>query len=215
MLGHCPPPSAATMRPLGRSSCDHSGPPAMRVSSDSPSKPATTWPSCKTRRATLTKPGGSSRCCGEFATEGGDTAGRACAVANEGIAAALGGDLDGAAERFTAARRLHRDTGQWTHSVHDSLNASRLEATRGNHHAALQAALTALADAREYGMVDLIWRAEYMVASCRAPPLRYGMAKTVTGPPPSSRRLAGYAGPRKSSSCSAPAAAHPSSDSGC
>ena len=51
--------------------------------------------------------------------------------------------------------------------MHDLLNLSGTEGGLGHRERALSYALEALADAREFGMVEMLWQAEYMVATAR------------------------------------------------
>ena len=105
---------------------------------------------------------------GEFRAEGGDESGEACSVANQGVAASLAGDQERAATLLARSHELHLATGNTLHAVQDQLNLSNVETRRGNLAEALSYAEKALAAAREFGLVELLWATEYMVASSRA-----------------------------------------------
>jgi CHAT domain-containing protein/Tfp pilus assembly protein PilF len=104
---------------------------------------------------------------GQFRAEGGDESGEACSVANQGVAASLAGDQERAAMLLARSHELHLATGNTLHAVQDQLNLSSVETSRGNLAEALSYAEKALAAAREFGLVELLWATEYMVASCR------------------------------------------------
>ncbi len=109
---------------------------------------------------------------GQFHAEGGDESGEACSVANQGVAASLAGDQDRAAQLLSRSHELHLAAGNRLHAVQDQLNLSNVEARRGNLDQALSYAEEALAAAREFGLVELLWATEYTVATCRV-----GLAK--------------------------------------
>ncbi len=90
-----------------------------------------------------------------------------CIVANQGVAAWIEGDLEGAATLFTQSRELHLAAGNLPHAVQDLLNLTGVEASRGHADLALSCAEQALAGAREFGLVELLWAAEGAVAKCR------------------------------------------------
>ena len=100
--------------------------------------------------------------------EAGDEAGLACAVANQGVAAANAGDLEGSIAFLKTSHELHLATGNQTHAVADLINLARAEAELGRHDQALTHAEEALRNAHEYGAIELLWRAEYQVATLRA-----------------------------------------------
>jgi CHAT domain-containing protein/Tfp pilus assembly protein PilF len=100
--------------------------------------------------------------------DAGDEAGLACAVANQGVAMANTGDLSRAVAYLTRSRELHLATGNQLHAVGDLINLSNAEAGRGDHRQALAHAKEALRSAQEFGLIEMLWRAEYQVASCRA-----------------------------------------------
>ena len=104
---------------------------------------------------------------GQARAEGGDESGVACSVANQGIAAFRSGNLEQAATLLTRSHGLHLAAGNQLHSVQDQLHLSGVESQRGNLDKALTYAEQALAAAREFGLVELLWGAEYTVASCR------------------------------------------------
>lgn len=104
---------------------------------------------------------------GQFHTEGGDESGEACSVANQGVAASLAGDQERAAILLSRSHELHLAGGNRLHAVQDQLNLSNVEARRGNLDKALSYAEEALAASLEFGLVELLWAAEYTVARCR------------------------------------------------
>jgi CHAT domain-containing protein/Tfp pilus assembly protein PilF len=104
---------------------------------------------------------------GQFHAEGGDESGEACSVANQGVAASLAGDQERAVTLLTRSHELHLAAGNRLHAVQDQLNLSNAEAGRGNLEKALSYAQDALAAAREFGLVELLWATEYTVARCR------------------------------------------------
>ncbi len=98
----------------------------------------------------------------------GDEARLACAIANQGVAMANAGDFDGAVAYLTRSRELHLTTGNQLHAVGDLINLSNAEAGLGHRDQALAYAKEALRGAEEFGLIEMLWRAEYQVASCRA-----------------------------------------------
>jgi CHAT domain-containing protein len=104
---------------------------------------------------------------GRSQAEAGDKSGVACNVANEGAAAAAAGDLEGAVTLFTRSHELHLAAGNMPHTVQDLLHLSGVEMQRGHDDKALSYAEQALADARKFGLVELLWAAEASVATCR------------------------------------------------
>jgi CHAT domain-containing protein/Tfp pilus assembly protein PilF len=103
----------------------------------------------------------------KMSAEGADSASLACSVANQGVAAAAAGQSDEALRLFTRSHKLHLDAGNQLHAVQDQLNLSSLERRLGHPDRALPYAEQALAAAREYGLTQILWAAEYTVASCR------------------------------------------------
>ena len=104
---------------------------------------------------------------GRTRADGGDESAVACSIANQGVAAAMAGDLDRAVTLLTRSHELHKEVGNWLHSVQDLLNLSNAEAARDRYDQALSYAEQALAGAHEYGLIELLWTAEYAVATCR------------------------------------------------
>ena len=102
-----------------------------------------------------------------MSADGGDESGVACSIANQGVAAAMAGDLDRAVTLLTRSHELHKEVGNWPHCVQDLLNLSNAEAARDRYDQALSYAEQALAGAHEYGLIEMLWAAEYAVATCR------------------------------------------------
>jgi len=98
----------------------------------------------------------------------GDEARLSCAIANQGVAMANAGDFSGALAYLTRSRELHLATGNQLHAVGDLINLSNAEAGLGHRDQALAYAKEALRGAEEFGLIEMLWRAEYQVASCRA-----------------------------------------------
>lgn len=128
---------------------------------------------------------------GQFRTQSGDEAGEACSVANQGVAASLAGEHDRAAELLKRSHGLHLAAGNTLHAVQDQLNLSNVEAGRGNLAQALAYAEEALAAAREFGLVELMWATEYTVARCRVGVVTEAGA-TEEAVPQLEEALAGY-----------------------
>lgn len=105
---------------------------------------------------------------GALLADAGDEAGSADAMANQGVATVNAGDPGGAIVFLTRARGLHLAAGSRLAAVGDLLNLSVAEAELDHHDQALAHAEQALHEAGEFGLVDVLWRAEYQVASCRA-----------------------------------------------
>ena len=91
----------------------------------------------------------------------------ACSIANQGVAAVQAGDLDRAVTLLTRSHELHKEVGNWLHSVQDLLNLSSAEAQRDRYDQALSYAEQALAAAQNIGLIEMLWTAEYAVATCR------------------------------------------------
>jgi CHAT domain-containing protein/Flp pilus assembly protein TadD len=104
---------------------------------------------------------------GDARAQGGDDSGLACSVANQGVAAAQAGHPEQAIVLFTRSRELHLAAGNQLHAVQDLLNLSGAEGEVGHSERALSFALEALAGAREFGLVEMLWQAEYVVAAAR------------------------------------------------
>jgi CHAT domain-containing protein/Flp pilus assembly protein TadD len=104
---------------------------------------------------------------GDMRAQGGDDSELACSVANQGAAAAQAGHPEQAIALFTRSKELHLAAGNRLHAVQDLLNLSGAEVQLGHRERALSYALEALAGAREFGMVQMLWQAEYMVATAR------------------------------------------------
>ena len=68
---------------------------------------------------------------------------------------------------FTRSHELHLAAGNRLHGVQDLLNLSSVETMRDHHDQALSYAEEALAAARDFGLIELLWCAEYAVATCR------------------------------------------------
>jgi CHAT domain-containing protein len=98
---------------------------------------------------------------------GGDESALACSVANQGVALAQTGDLEGAIAMLTRSRQLHLAAANPLHAVADLINLSHFESRLDRRESALEHAEEALRDAQEYGLVEMLWRAEHQVASCR------------------------------------------------
>ena len=105
---------------------------------------------------------------GRMRADGGDESAVACSVANQGVAASMAGDLERAVTLLTRSHELHKEAGNWLHSVQDLLNLSNTEARRDRYDQALSYAEQALAGAHEYGLIELLWAAEDAVATWRA-----------------------------------------------
>ena len=105
---------------------------------------------------------------GRMRADGGDESAVACSIANQGVAASQAGDLDRAVTLLTRSHELHKEVGNWLHSVQDLLNLSNAEASRDRYDQALSYAEQALAGAHEYGLIELLWAAEGAVATWRA-----------------------------------------------
>ena len=105
---------------------------------------------------------------GRMRADGGDESAAACSVANQGVAASMAGDLERAVTLLTRSHELHKEAGNWLHSVQDLLNLSNTEARRHRYDQALSYAEQALAGAHEYGLIELLWAAEDAVATWRA-----------------------------------------------
>jgi CHAT domain-containing protein/Tfp pilus assembly protein PilF len=88
----------------------------------------------------------------------------ACAVSNQGVAALLMGDLTRAQDSLSRGHQLHLETENWAHACHDLANLSQLEVKRGDSEKALRIAQDGLSDARRYGLPELEWRFELIVA---------------------------------------------------
>jgi CHAT domain-containing protein/TPR repeat protein len=107
------------------------------------------------------------RTVGRFHAAGGDEWGEACSIANQGLTASEAGDQERAAALLSRSHELHLAAGNRLHTVQDQLNLSNVETRRGNPEKALSYAEQALAAAREFGLVELLWATEYTVAECR------------------------------------------------
>ena len=101
---------------------------------------------------------------GQIRAEGGDESGVACSVANQGVAASQAGDIDNAVALLTHAHELHLAAGNQLHGAQDLLNLSSAESRRGRTDQALRYARRALAAAREFGLIELLWAAEASVS---------------------------------------------------
>ena len=100
--------------------------------------------------------------------DAGDEAGLACAIANQGVAMAKTGDFNGAVAYLSRSRQLHLAAGNQLHAIGDLINLSNAEAQLGRHDQALAYAKEALSGAEDFGLIEMLWRAEYQVASSRA-----------------------------------------------
>jgi len=105
---------------------------------------------------------------GPLLADAGDEAGFADALANQGVATANIGDPDGAIVCLIRARELHLAAGSRLAAVGDLINLSQAEERLNRYGQALAHAEEALRGAQELGLVDMLWRAEYQAASCRA-----------------------------------------------
>jgi CHAT domain-containing protein/tetratricopeptide (TPR) repeat protein len=105
---------------------------------------------------------------GSLLASAGDEAGFADAIANQAVATANAGDPGGAIVLLTRARELHLATGNRLTAVGDLINLSQAEERLDRHDQALAHAEEALREAGDLGLIDMLWRAEYLVASCRA-----------------------------------------------
>jgi CHAT domain-containing protein/Tfp pilus assembly protein PilF len=101
---------------------------------------------------------------GQRRAEGGDESGVACAVANQGAAAANAGDTEAAVRFFTRSHELHLATGNLLHSVDDLINLSHAEEAQAHHDQAASYAEQALTDATRFGLIERLWMAEWTVA---------------------------------------------------
>jgi tetratricopeptide (TPR) repeat protein len=99
--------------------------------------------------------------------KGGDESGMACAVANQGVAAAYAGDTETAVGLFLRSHEMHLATGNLLHSVDDLINLSRAEEAQARYDQALSYAEQALTAATRFGLVERLWIAEWAVANAR------------------------------------------------
>ena len=98
--------------------------------------------------------------------EGGDASSLACSVANQGVAAARAGRDEEALSLFKRSHELHLKAGNQLHGVQDQLNLSGVECQLGRPAEGLAYAEEALETARELGLMEILWAAEYSVADC-------------------------------------------------
>ena len=96
-----------------------------------------------------------------------DSARLACDLAGLGVQAVRSGDYERAVGFLVRSQELHLASGNAVHAVGDLINLAAAETRLGRYDEALDHAEQALRGAREFGVTDQLWRAEYHIASSR------------------------------------------------